>query len=92
MMIDDDLGMSAADFPDMPGAANAPRSGPSSRAVGSFQDPKCFLFTTHFTAYEEPLTIHGAAYSRPHVLSSCKSLKVMIVRPHIVATARSLAY
>ena len=36
VMIDDDLGMSAADFPDMPGAANAPGSGPSSRAVRSF--------------------------------------------------------
>ncbi len=36
-MIDDDLGMSAADFPDMPGAANAPGSGPSSRAVSNFQ-------------------------------------------------------
>ena len=32
-MIDDDLGMSAANFPDMPGAASALGSGPSSRAV-----------------------------------------------------------
>lgn len=37
VMIDDDLGMSPADFPDMPGAANAPGSGPASRSVSSFQ-------------------------------------------------------
>ena len=35
VMIDDDLGMSAADFPNMPGAASGPGSGPSSRAVSS---------------------------------------------------------
>ena len=39
VMIDDDRGMSTADFPAMPGTGSAPGSGPSSRAVSS--DP-CF--------------------------------------------------
>ena len=34
VMIDDDLGMSSAAFPDLPGMGSAPGSGPSSRAVG----------------------------------------------------------
>jgi len=34
MMIDDDLGMSSAAFPDMPGTTSAPGSGHNSRAVG----------------------------------------------------------
>lgn len=34
MMIDDDLGMSSAAFPDMPGTTSAPGSGHNSCAVG----------------------------------------------------------